>query len=156
MPTVRESVLRPVPGGLRPVSSTATTVRLTWAHVSGSPRYRVAFSTSPSMDDARVAMFDDNGGTLTGLAPGRRYYLRVASADTDGEPLSAYTPAAYPSARTLYQGGFRYRAPRKLTVTRSRVKALALDWAPVSRAPGYRVTIATRSEEHTSELQSHA
>ena len=143
MPSVREAVLRPVPSGLRPVATTATTVRLTWDHVSRSPRYRVAFSTAPSMEDARVVMFDDNEGTLTGLAPGRRYYLRVAAADADGDPLSGYTPAAYPSARTLYRGGFHYLAPRKITVTRARVTSLSLDWAPVADAPGYRVTIAT-------------
>ena len=53
-PTVREAVLRPVPSGLRPVATTATSVRLTWDHVSRSPRYRVAFSTDPSMEDARA------------------------------------------------------------------------------------------------------
>lgn len=143
MPSVREAVLRPVPSGLRPVATTATSVSLTWDHVSRSPRYRVAFSTAPSMEDARVVMFDDNEGTLTGLAPGRRYYLRVAAADADGSPLSDYTPAAYPSARTLYRGGFPYLAPRRLTVTEARVKSLSLDWAPVAHAPGYRVTIAT-------------
>jgi hypothetical protein len=143
MPSVREAVLRPVPSGLRAVATTATSVRLTWDHVSRSPRYRVAFSTAPSMADARVVMFDDNEGTLTGLAPGRRYYLRVAAADADGDPLSDYTPAAYPSARTLYRGGFHYLAPRELRVTKARVRSLSLDWAPVAHAPGYRVTIAT-------------
>ena len=143
VPSVREAVLRPVPSGLRAVATTATSVRLTWDHVSRSPRYRVVFSTAPSMADARVVMFDDNEGTLTGLAPGRRYYLRVAAADADGDPLSDYTPAAYPSARTLYRGDFHYLAPRELRVTKARVRSLSLDWAPVAHAPGYRVAIAT-------------
>lgn len=143
VPSVREAVLRPVPSGLRPVAITATSVRLTWDHVSRSPRYRVAFSTAPSMEGARVVMFDDNEGILTGLAPGRRYYLRVAAADADGSPLSDYTPAVYPSARTLYRGDFHYPAPRRLKVTKARVRSLSLDWAPVGHAPGYRVTIAT-------------
>ncbi len=143
MPAVREAVLRPIPPGLRPVSTTATSLKLTWAEVSGSPRYRVAFSTSPAMADAHVVTFDDNEGTLTGLAPGRRYYVRVASAAADGTPLSAFTPAAYPSARTLYRGGFPHRAPKHLTVTRARQRSLSLDWAPVAKAPGYRVTVAT-------------
>ncbi len=143
MPTVREALLRPIPPGLRPVSTTATSLKLAWAEVSGSPRYRVAFSTSPAMTDARVVTFDDNEGTLTGLEPGRRYYLRVASADAEGSPLSDYTPAAYPSARTLYRGGFPYLAPTKVKVTKAKVRSLSLDWAPVAKAPGYRVTVAT-------------
>ena len=142
MPAVREAVRRPIPAGLRPVSNTATSLKVTWTPVSGSPRYRVAFSTSPAMTDPRVVTFDDNEGTLTGLEPGRRYYVRVAAAAKDGSALSDYTPAAYPSARTLYRGGFHYLAPSTVKVTASQLRSVSLDWAPVADAPGYRVTVA--------------
>jgi endonuclease/exonuclease/phosphatase family metal-dependent hydrolase len=145
---LHESVRRPTPGGLRPVAATSTTVRLAWDAVSGSPRYRVAFATSPAMAGARTMTFDDNHGTLEGLRPGRTYWVRVAAADTEGHTLSGYTAPSYPSARTLYRGGYGFRAPAKVTLTGTRLRSLSLDWSPVAQAPGYRVTVAPDDRRH--------
>ena len=110
MPSVREAVLRPVPSGLRAVATSYGQAdlgpRLPQPALPGRVQHRCVDGGRPGRDVRRQR------GHLTGLAPGRRYYLRVAAADADGEPLSDYTPAAYPSARTLYRGGSTTSRPR--------------------------------------------
>lgn len=142
-PSVVEATLRPVPHELRLVSATTSTMTLSWAHVSGGSGYRVAYSASPSMADARTAEFKDNHGTIDGLRPGRRYWVRVAVTDPKGKELSGYTAPDYPSARTLYPGGYVFKAPKQVRVVTSRLTSLRLDWSGVKGAPGYRLQVST-------------
>jgi endonuclease/exonuclease/phosphatase family metal-dependent hydrolase len=142
-PAVMEATLRPVPSELRLVSATTSSMTLRWAEVSGGAGYRVVYSDSAAMTNAQTAEFEDNVGTIEGLRAGRRYWVRVAVTGRTGEELSGYTAPDYPSARTLYPGGYSFRAPKQVRVVTSRLTSLALDWTKVKGAPGYRLQVAT-------------
>lgn len=140
-PQVVEAALRPTPTGVHQVAATTSSMTLAWRHVSGSPAYQVSYGTSPTGQHARTAVFHDNRGTISGLRPGHRYFVRVAASDRHGAPISNFTQTA-PAVRTLYPGGYRFLAPSQVQVVKARLRSLKLDWRPVTDAPGYRVQVS--------------
>lgn len=132
----------------------AVTLSLDWAAVEDAPMYRVQYSTRADMRGAAYAGFSDDEGTLTGLRPNTRYYVRVAvvakAPDSGGSKLGDYTQptnGSYPAASTrgLYAGGYAYDIAKNLRATDESATSLALDWDTVPGASLYRVQIATNA-----------
>ena len=79
------------PSGLRASASSSTELTLTWKAVPKAKRYRLKYSTSSKMSNARYQRETGTTGTLDGLKPGRTYYVKVRVIDTDGHGLSSYS-----------------------------------------------------------------
>ena len=82
-----------VPTGLQATSVSSTSINLSWSKVSGAPKYRIAYSTRSSMSGAVYRRFVSSPAAITGLEPGRKYYIKVRVITTDGGNLSSYSPA---------------------------------------------------------------
>ncbi|MFT4108946.1 endonuclease/exonuclease/phosphatase family protein [Propionicimonas sp.] len=91
---------------LKPVDLSATaastSMYLSWRSRGPGVRYLVRYSTTlaPSVTRWQKAIFDEAGGTLTGLQPDTRYYFRVRVLDAAGAPLSAYSTKWKAATRT--------------------------------------------------------
>lgn len=89
------------PSGLAVRVAKQTLVAFVWDAVSGAEKYHVKVSTSPTMTNPVYGRFTTNGGNVTGLKPGTKYYYAVAVVDPERNVLlSPYTPAPYPSVTT--------------------------------------------------------
>jgi len=117
---------------------------LSWSAVSGAPHYRVQYSTNANMSGAKYADTTGTGLTISGLAAGTTYYVRVAVVEAgNGGKLSDYTQTPYPSVHTTIPGGYQLPIPTGLAVTGQTASALTLDWSDVSGADLYRVQLST-------------
>jgi endonuclease/exonuclease/phosphatase family metal-dependent hydrolase/Tfp pilus assembly protein PilV len=92
-PTQADAYSMKAPSGLKAIAATSTTLTLTWNPVSKAEMYRVQYSTSKSMSKAKYDREDDAKDTLTGLTPGKTYYVKVRVIDADGDNRSSYSSA---------------------------------------------------------------
>ncbi len=81
------------PTGLVASATGPTTLKVSWRSVSGAPRYRVQYARSASMSKATYKRFTGTSATLTGLAAGTTYYVKVRVITTRGANLSPYSAA---------------------------------------------------------------
>jgi len=137
------------PSGLSVTGSSASSLALTWAPRGDSGRYRISWSTDSGFRNPGYVRVTGTGYTLSGLAAGTTYYLKVRVIDSAGTNLSAYSWAV--SATTAKNAGSpatsggSQPAPGSLTVTATARSSVALAWAAVPGAPGYRVQYSTSS-----------
>jgi endonuclease/exonuclease/phosphatase family metal-dependent hydrolase len=125
------------------VSTSDHAIALSWKAVSGAPKYRVQFSTSSSMNNARYARFVNPYAEITGLKAGTTYYFRVRSITASGGNLSRYSSTL--KARTRAADGYGLLAPTGLTSTQSSPDSLAVTWNARSADVRYRVSWSTTS-----------
>jgi len=133
------------PAGLRPTAVTPVAISLSWNPVTDAPRYRVQYSTSPSMADATYRRVTDAQAQLTALQPKKTYYLKVRVITADGDNLSPYSPAL--TVRTTAS------TPTGLQPTAAAPTAISLSWAAVADAPRYRVKYATDPSMETANYR---
>ncbi|MGI9085514.1 MAG: fibronectin type III domain-containing protein [Aeromicrobium sp.] len=124
----------PTPTGLAQSSTSSSSVSLTWNPVSTAEKYRVQISASSSMSDATYHGSVGTTETVSGLEPGRGYYIRVRVISTDGTARSAYseTERAWTS----------FSVPTGLKATERNETSATFDWAGVPNAPRFRLKVA--------------
>lgn len=132
-----------VPSRPKVVSSSDDAIALSWKAVPGAPKYRVQFSTSSSMSNARYARFVDPYAEIKGLKASTTYYFRVRSITASGKNLSKYSSAL--KARTRAADSYGLLAPTGLTAAPSASDGLALTWIARSADVRYRVSWSTTS-----------
>ena len=127
----------PAPRGLKVVSTTPASIKLSWTAVKGAPKYRVQYSTSAKMSKATYKRFTSTSAELTGLKAGTRYYVKVRVISKDGDNLGPYSKAVSGSTAS------GYAAPGGLKVLSTTPTSLKLGWTAVKGAPRYRVQYST-------------
>ncbi len=88
------------PKGLTVASSSPTSLSLRWETRGGGIRYRVQYSTSPTMSGAKYLRFTPNYATISGLRAQTKYYFRVRVITNDGGNLSGYSDAVRGETRS--------------------------------------------------------
>ena len=101
---------------------------------------RAVSTSSTFASDITYSYPVDNQTTLTGLTPGRTYYVKVRALesknDVDGNP---YLLTAYSSAATMTTSTTFTAAPPPVTVTSVAKDTIVVEWDVVDGADGYRV-----------------
>lgn len=80
-----------VPDGIKVVSSTDTSVTLSWPTIAGAPGYRVKYDTNP-WQSSEYASTTSNSVTLKKLTSGTRYWVKVRVMSRAGKFLTDYGP----------------------------------------------------------------
>lgn len=124
------------PPGLHVTAASPTTLEVSWKPVPGAPRYRVAYSTESSMKKATFMRVQTTSVELTGLRPGRRYYVKVRVITAAGKALSRYSKAVRATTTNAYA------APSGLTVTGTGPTSVDLRWDSRGSGLGYRLQYA--------------
>lgn len=122
-----------VPTGLKVAVGGQTTLDTSWKAVAGAPRYRVAYSTSSTMSKATYKRVTAAKLELTGLEPGRAYYVKVRVITADGGNLSAYSKAVKATTKTGYS------APSGLAASGTGSTSVALRWGSRGSGLTYRI-----------------
>lgn len=133
------------PTGLATASRATTSLSLAWAPSSGAPRYRIQYSTSPTMADAVYRRSYSTRFDLTGLSPDTTYYLKVRVISADGtKSLTPYSTAhaiatqrADSTLTTLNPTDFAGRAASS--------SSLAVTWSSRGTGVYYRVQYSRSS-----------
>ncbi len=121
--------------------TSGTDLQVDWAAVKGAASYRVQYSTSKSFDDGTTTLpaagqppITDSDTTLTGLAPDKVYFVRVADVSSEGK-VGAYSAATEATAK------LGFAAPGDLFRTKVDRDSMTVSWKAVSGAPGYTVRV---------------
>ena len=122
------------PTQLIQTTASSTSVSLTWKPVAKAERYRLQISTSSSMSNATYQRSTDTAETVTGLQPGRGYYVKVRVITAAGDNRSAYSGAV--------RAWTSFSVPSGLKTTKRDATSATLDWSDVAGAPRYRVLVA--------------
>lgn len=134
------------PGGLVVTGQSTTKLALDWDDVPKAPKYRVQYSTSSSMKNAKYTYFAKSQGTLTKLSAGKTYYVRVRVVSADQKKsLTDYTAKPYPKGATSAKPakGFTQPVPLNLRSVGATSGSLTLDWNDVvDGTNAYRVQAA--------------
>lgn len=72
-------------------STTSSSVALSWRSRGSGIRYRVQYSTSPTMAGAKYLRFTPPYATISGLGAGTAHYFRVRAISNGGASLSGYS-----------------------------------------------------------------
>jgi endonuclease/exonuclease/phosphatase family metal-dependent hydrolase len=104
VPGEAEAALK-APTGLKAKTTAATSVTLTWKKVSKAPRYRLQWSTTPTMSKSTYKRSTKPTATLAGLKPGTTYYVKVRVISKSGKNLSKYSKALKVRTRAAAAGG---------------------------------------------------
>ena len=122
------------PSGLTQTAAESSSVSMTWKPVSNAERYRLQISASETMSNPTYHRSTDTAEVVTGLQPGRGYFVKVRVISADGVSRSAYS-----SAVRMWTS---FAVPTGLTSTERDATSVTLDWAGVPNAPRYRIRIA--------------
>ena len=143
--------LYPAPGV--PGSVTATpalnSLAVSWAAAANADGYKVQWkSGSQSYDAARQATATGTSHTITGLAGGTAYTVRVVATrtnapDSAASPEATGTPYLYPAAGV----------PGSVTATPA-VGSLAVSWTAATDADGYKVQWKSGSQSYDAARQA--
>lgn len=124
------------PTGLKVVGVSRTAAALSWNAVAGVGRYRVQYAQNSSMSGAKYVRFAKTSGEIDGLTPNTTYYVKVRAINSDGDNLSAYSPAiALATSKT-----YTHLSPGDLTATKTTPEEISLTWA--SRGTGIRYRVS--------------
>lgn len=132
------------PAGLTASGTSTDSISLTWNARGSNDRYRVSWSTSSSFAEPGYVRVTGTARTLTGLAAGQKYYVKVRVIDPEGRNLSSYSPSVAVTT-TASASGFAFDPPSRLAVVETARTAVALTWAAVPQAERYRVQYSSSS-----------
>jgi endonuclease/exonuclease/phosphatase family metal-dependent hydrolase len=122
------------PAGLSQTAAESSSVSMTWQPVSKAERYRLQISTSETMSNPTYQRSTDTAEVVTGLQPGRGYFVKVRVITADGVNRSAYSDAV--------RMWTSFAVPTGLKSTERDASSVTFDWAGVPNAPRYRIRIA--------------
>jgi len=132
------------PTGLKVAARTSSTVDLTWTAVKNAPRYRIQMATKSDMSGAVYFRVTPNRRQMTGLKSNTKYYFKVRVITSSGGNLSSYTSAVTVTTdKSTPSSGTSMPAPSGLTSTAHTTNSVSLAWNAVSKAPRYRIQMAT-------------
>ncbi len=119
--------------GLEQTNYDTGAVEIGWKDVSGSPKYLVEYCENNSFTGSSLKAGETNRNpvTITGLAPGTTYWVRVTAIDADGvkgTPSEAYDVVTAPVDKIT-----------NLRQTKAEKKKVKLEWSPVQKADAYLV-----------------
>ena len=143
-PTRAEAASWAKPGKPAAVGRAAKAVAISWKGVWGAPRYLVRYSAKKSFASSRTVRTTEPYAELTGLKPGRRYYVKVAVARTTGSKLSGFGKAGQVTTRTAKSALTRL-APAGLRLHARGSKTLTVSWRGRAGASHYQVRYATNA-----------
>ena len=122
------------PSGLTQTAAEPTSISVTWKPVAKAERYRLQISASETMSNPTYQRSTDTADVVTGLQPGRGYFVKVRVISADGVNRSAYSGAV--------RMWTSFAVPTGLKSTERDASSVTFDWAGVPNAPGYRIRIA--------------
>lgn len=130
-----------------PVAGSTTELAVSWDSVEGAELYRVERKTG-SGDYSTVTRDDDTAltETLTGLAAGTSYTVRVTAVDTDADPDADLVSGEGAGATLAAMG--------TLTVSAVGEDTFTVSWPAVSGATGYVVEHKTGSGDYSAVARS--
>ena len=145
----------PAPTGLRVVSDTDDSVRLSWTSVSNAARYKVEYRKSSSSIWLHAGYTSSRTYTVDGLLCNTAYKFRV-KARGDGSPYS-YTYGTPSSSVSETTDRCTAPAPTGLKVTSDTDDSVSLKWTAVTDAGAYKVEyrkVSSGSWLHASYVYS--
>jgi endonuclease/exonuclease/phosphatase family metal-dependent hydrolase len=122
------------PSGLDQSSAASTSATMTWNAVPKAQKYRLQVSASSTMSNPTYQRSTGTTHELTGLQPGRGYYVKVRVITTDGVNRSAYSDA--------FRAWTSFSVPKGLAGTKPDETSASFTWTDVAGAPRYRIQIA--------------
>jgi endonuclease/exonuclease/phosphatase family metal-dependent hydrolase/fibronectin type 3 domain-containing protein len=125
------------PTGLTVTGTGPTAVALQWNSRGDGIRYRVQYSTSSSMANAKYKRVTGTSTTISGLTLNKTYYFKVRVITNSGSNLSSYSPKV--SAKT----GYSFSAPKGLKVSDSSQTQALMSWTESAGAERYRIQVGT-------------
>jgi endonuclease/exonuclease/phosphatase family metal-dependent hydrolase len=147
------ATLKPAPAAPTISDVTSSSVKVSWAGISGVGTYRVKWSLRSDFDPAPTpASFGSSArsGTITGLSPDTKYYIQIVGYDgADKTRLTYYgkyatvTTAKASTSTTSTSLKPAPAAPTLSDVTSTSVK---VSWAGISGIGTYRVKWSLRSD----------
>ena len=138
-----------VPTGLKTAVAASGSISLSWNPVAKAPGYRVQVYSKADMSDSVFKRFTEASGAVSGLAPNTSYFARVRVIGTEGENLTAYSPAV---TFTTPSGSITTPAGFSGTTTH---RTIDLAWNAVPNAQGYRLAIATKADMSDAEWRRY-
>jgi len=130
---------------------------LTWGEVPNAGAYRIQYSTSSTWAGAQYSEYTDNLGKLTGLTPGKKYYLRVRALESKTDETGAPYPLTdYSATSTLTTPTtFTTTPPAGLELVSSSKDKIVLRWSQSSGANEYRLQQWVGSDTRYRYLNSY-
>lgn len=133
----------PTPSKVSVTSTSRDAVAISWKAIANVPKYRVQYSTSPTMRNPSYLRFATPYAEITGLKAATTYYLKVRAITADGKNLSSYSAAV--TARTTGATGYTLLSPTGLEALSTTTDSLSLSWNPRSSQARYRLSWSTSS-----------
>lgn len=126
-----------VPASVKAASSSYTSIKVSWAAVSGASGYEVYKSTSKAGSYSKISTTSAVSYTNTGLSTGKTYYYKVRAYRTVGGKK------VYSSYCAVVSGKPVPSSPSSPKAYLSAYNSIKISWKAVSGASGYQIYRAT-------------
>jgi len=127
--------------GISLVTRSSFSMTVTWTNLPGAHGYELGAAVLSNFTPPVYSSITTNGTqntlTVSGLAAGTSYYLRVGALNQSGVP----NPTAGPQASTLPGP-----APINPTIHTMHITSATINWGPVSATSGYRLEASPTSD----------
>lgn len=120
------------PKNFTAVSSTSSTITLTWTKSTDAVKYRIYSGIGTSTTRTKLEVGDVSTATITGLKPSTGYEINIASLKADGT-RSNYSPRIKVSTNALTK-------PTNLTWTTRTATSISISWTKVPGVKNYRIS----------------
>ncbi|MDR1853155.1 MAG: fibronectin type III domain-containing protein [Propionibacteriaceae bacterium] len=128
-------------------------ISVKWAKFPKAKQYRVAYSTSSSMKNAKTKVVKSRTVKLKSLKNYTAYYIKVRPLDKKGRALAKYSKKL--KVRTLNKYGFPIATPSSLKAKSVKGTSLKLTWKKSKGAAQYQVLRST-SPDMTATISTLA
>lgn len=129
------------PSGLTVESTATTSVRVKWKPVSKAPAYRIKYDDNSSMKSPAYAKSTAAGIEITGLKPGKYYWIKIRVITSKSTSLSGYGSTI--KVKTRSATDFALLSPAALVADGVSGSSITLAWATRGDTVNYRVRWAT-------------
>lgn len=134
------------PSGVKAVSASSASVKVSWNAVSGVTGYQVWRATSANGTYTALGSVTTTNRTCTGLTAGTKYYFKVrAYKETNGTKT-------YGSFSSVVSAEPQLASPGSVKISARATTSLTVSWNYVGGATGYEVYRATTSNGTYSKL----
>ncbi|MDR2692886.1 MAG: fibronectin type III domain-containing protein [Chitinispirillales bacterium] len=135
------------PSSVSAISTSSSSISVSWSLVNGATGYRVYRSTSFSGSYYEIATRTSSSTSYTdnGLSPGTAYYYKVSAYNSNVESSQSYPPA---SATTSLP------PPSDVSANSTSSSSISVSWSSVSGVTGYRVYRSTIADGTYSYIGS--
>ena len=130
------SELFPAPTNFRVVSTTSSSVSLTWDEVSGAYHYIIGYGDYSNSEDLQVEYSDTNNATIYELKSNTKYYFIIAALDKLYDNMGTISSHIYETTALAEL----LPAPTNLYKFASSTDSISVAWDAVKDAYAYGVT----------------